>query len=382
MSLHTNRQDLRHRARTAVRRIQLFLIASLCLGLLLLLLFTPGEGLKGAREGLNLCASIVIPSLFPFLVVCALVVNTGLAQRIGFLFEPVTRKVFKLPGSAAAVLMMGIIGGYPIGAKATAALKKRGALSEEEGNRLLSFCINSSPAFIIGAVGTGMLHSADAGMLLYAAHICASLLLGIVLGFFHRSSGKKTPRQAVKNRPVSESFVYSVTDSAQSMLYICAFVVLFCALTFILNAAGFLGGAAEFLSKVFPALPDSADFFNKAIIGLLEVTNGCAAASSGGGLAALLLISAMLSWSGLSVHFQIMASIGNSGLSARLFILTRILHIIFSVGLTLLFFHFYPVAVPTFAAKTAVPTLAFHSAPASVALLVLCALLLLSLVHI
>lgn len=390
MSDRKNPQAAR-RGDTAGERLKIFLTASLCLALALLLLLTPQEGLAGARQGLSLCAAVVIPSLFPFLVLCVFVVSSGLAQKAGVLFEPLTRRVLRLPGCAAATLVMGMIGGYPVGAKAAAGLRRRGALSKEEGDRLLAFCINSSPAFIIGAVGTGMLRSTDAGILLYIAHIGASLLLGAVLALLHRvppaSAGRAGAAPALRRaaernkQPLSACFVYAVSDSARSMLAICAFVVLFSALSATLAAAGVLTGTAALLAGVARA-PGAAPVILQGLIGLLEVTNGCAAASHTGGLAGLLLISAMLAWSGFSVHFQVMASIGNSGLSARRFILTRPLHMLFSVGLTLLLFHFYPAAVPAFAGTGTALSPAFHSAPASTALLLLCAMLLLSLVHV
>lgn len=376
-------KETKRRAGSALRKISTFLTASASVCGLLLLILIPHEGLAGARDGLTLCADVVIPSLFPFLALCAFVINTGLAEKAGRIFERLTQSLFRLPGCAAPVLALGLLGGYPVGAKAVAALKNKGALTKSEGDRLLCFCINSSPAFIIGAVGSGMLRSANAGMLLYAAHIAASLMLGLIMGLFvGREKIKKARlREPVRGLPVSESFVRAVTDSATSMLYICAFVVLFSCLTRLFTAVGLFGNLAGFIQNILPSPASGASFYERTLIGLMEVTNGCAGAAALRGLPAILLISGLLSFSSISVQFQVMAAIGGSGLSAKKFVMTRVLHILFSVLITLLLFSLFPVAIPTFAAEVT-PSAAIHSAPASTALLLLCALLLMAVVKV
>ena len=60
------------------------------------------------------------------------------------------------------------------------ALYENGQCSKTEAERLLAFCNNSGPAFILGVVGTGIFASSRAGLLLYLAHIAASLCVGPV----------------------------------------------------------------------------------------------------------------------------------------------------------------------------------------------------------
>ena len=44
-----------------------------------------------------------------------------------------------------------------------------------EAERLLAFCNNSGPAFILGVVGVGVFGSSRVGLLLYLAHAAASI---------------------------------------------------------------------------------------------------------------------------------------------------------------------------------------------------------------
>ena len=369
------------------------LTAAGCLAFLLLLLFDPAPALEGARRGLSLCGETVIPSLFPFLVLSGFIIQFGLAERLGRWMETATRLLFRLPGCAGTALILGAVGGYPVGAGAVGELRRRGLLSEAEAERLLCFCINSSPAFIIGAVGSGMLHSTAAGILLCAAHLGASFAVGLTLRFGARRLPAENSRPA--RRPpeephgVAETFVVSVTGSIRSVLSIAAFVVLFSSLNALLNDLGVPALLAGLAAHVAP--PPSGDplFYRRAVSGILEVTNGCAAASGGGGMEALLLLSLMLGWAGVSVQFQVVSMVRGSHVSARPFFFTRFLHMFFSALLTFALFLLFPGAVPSaaptaqvFAWNGSAVSSAFHPAPAVCAMLLVCAILLLSLAQV
>jgi sporulation integral membrane protein YlbJ len=355
-----------------------FLVVSLCVFMGLLLLFAPSEALSGARAGLNLCAEVVVPSLFPFLVLTTFVVYSGLAEKIGRIFEPVMKWVFRLPGSAATAFGLGIIGGYPAGALAVAGLCKRGALIKKDGERLLCFCINSGPAFVIGAVGAGLLKSTEAGVLIYAAHVGASLIIGLSSRFFGSKNTNSINSYKTSPLSISKSFVSSVTDSAKSMLSICAFVVFFAAVISLLNYTGIIPYVAHILNTIHPITNNGVDFYIRMLFGFFEVSNGCAAAVSIKGMQAVLLISAILSWSSLSVQFQVMSVIKDAGLSIKYFIMTRFFHIILSVLLTILLFNLFPVTLPVFLSGTSPLIASIHSAPACVALFIISGMLLLS----
>lgn len=357
--------------------IRTFLRTSGAIFLLLLLLFSPQAGLEGARTGLMLCAEVVIPTLFPFLVLSSFVIRLGIAERFGKYFTRLTSRLFQLPGASAPVLILGILGGYPVGAKACAELVEQGTLTRAEGNRLLSFCINSSPAYIIGAVGTSLLHSTQAGVLLYAAHVLASLLVGVLLGIRKAKHTEPTLQMLpTKNLSVSAALVTSVTGAANSMLGISAFVVFFSAVSTLFFSTGLMNSSARLLSLLPGMHQFDATTAQTILRGCLEVSGGCAAAVHNG-QAVLEVLSAFLSWSGLSVIFQVLFAVRGSGLSARGYVFCRPLHMFLSILLTILLFMLFPVAIPTLAGSTSF-AMSMHSAPASAALLFACALLLLA----
>ena len=108
---------------------------------------------QGAYEGLLFCAQILIPSLFPFMVLSSFVVNCGISGILSRFLAPVTKSFFRLPGSAGVTILLSMFGGYPVGARGIRTLLDRGLITREEGARMLCFAVGAGPAFVIFAVG-------------------------------------------------------------------------------------------------------------------------------------------------------------------------------------------------------------------------------------
>ena len=138
------------------------------------LLLDAAEVRTAVTEGLSLCTRSVIPSLFPFLAVSALLMSLGFGEwRSGPLSGLVA--LYRIGGAGASALLLGLVGGYPVGARTAASLVSDGVLSKEEGERLLTFCNNSNPAFLITVLGLGVFGSVRTGMWLWLIHILSAL---------------------------------------------------------------------------------------------------------------------------------------------------------------------------------------------------------------
>ena len=132
------------------------------LGLLLsaaALVVWPQQSMGAMKDGLKLCANVIVPSLFPFFVLSSLVVELGMSRYLGRLLEPVMAPLFRVNGSCATALALGFVGGYPVGARTAISLYENGQCSKTEAERMLAFCNNCGPAFILGVVGTGIFGS-------------------------------------------------------------------------------------------------------------------------------------------------------------------------------------------------------------------------------
>ena len=307
------------------------------LGVLLLgavLLTHSAQTAQGIRDGLASCASLVIPSLLPFLIFSGMLSTTSLGSLVARPLAPVCRWVFHLPPEAAGALLMSMTGGYPVGARTIAQLLEQGRIQPRTARRMLCFCINAGPAFVISTVGAALYSSTRAGLFLLAAHLGASVLVG-----FFTCTGRETfsPAPAAESLPWSTAFVRSVTAAAQSLVGICAFVVTFSGVRSLLWETGLLPALVTWLERLCPA-PGGSAFYSALLRGLLEVTDGCVAASSLGGEQAFVLTAFLLSFGGISVLCQAAAAFPRLPMSFGLLLFSRLANGCIAAALASLFY--------------------------------------------
>lgn len=117
------------------------------------------DNLSATKNGLLLWANSVVPALLPFFIATELLSHTTIVASVGKLLNKYMRPLFNVPGIGAYAFIMGIISGYPVGAKIVTEFKNNNECSTAEAERLLSFTNNSGPLFIIGTVGIAMFGS-------------------------------------------------------------------------------------------------------------------------------------------------------------------------------------------------------------------------------
>lgn len=141
--------------------------------LLIIILIFPNESISAAKSGLLLWFNVIIPTLFPFILISYIIINSSLIDIISKYFSPVISFLFGLSGYAGYAFIMGSISGYPMGGKIIADLLEQKKISLEEAQYMLTFCNNPSPMFVIGFIATGLLES---------PYLALPMLLAIHLG--------------------------------------------------------------------------------------------------------------------------------------------------------------------------------------------------------
>ena len=126
------------------RRIRTDVCLILC-GILVWFLADARQLRLEAAKALTLCAGTVIPALFPFMVITGLLVRLGFGQWLAPDMAGLMASLFRLPGCAGSALLLGLVGGYPIGARTAAELYTSGDLTRQEAERLLTFCNKTRP---------------------------------------------------------------------------------------------------------------------------------------------------------------------------------------------------------------------------------------------
>lgn len=227
----------------------------------------------GAAEGVELCLTAVIPSLLPFLFLSMLLTDRLWGRKNGFL-RPLGR-LFDLPSGAEALLIPGLLGGYPAGAACVGRAWEQGKITKTDAQRLLGFCSNPGPAFVFGIVG----HQFSSLLAPWA--LWALVLLGAVVAARLLPSCEKEIRVTGGGGNVP-------TQVALVLGNICVLVILFRTGLIFLATYLPLDGTALVIAQ-----------------GLLELTNGCCFLSNvPSEEIRFLLAAAFLSMGGLCVGLQ------------------------------------------------------------------------------
>ena len=263
------------------KHLPLLIACALFLGLIA----GSAQAAQGARDGLSLCAATLIPTLFPFFTLAGLLSELGLPDLLGQRLTPLTKKLFHVSGCGAQAFMLGISGGYPLGASVVADLRKKGLITQEEGARLLAFCNNSGPAFILGAAG-GVFRSPKAGLLLYLTHILGAVCVGIL--FRGPSGGEASLPAKAAPLSLSAAFPRAMTKAVSTTLSVCGYVIFFRSVMALLPIPASLPPALQAL-----------------LSGIFELAGGIASLRGLSPTAETLALAAfLLGWGGISVHLQ------------------------------------------------------------------------------
>lgn len=284
------------------------------------LLLAPETAAQAVREGLALCAQVLLPALFPYLALSQLLVDAGAGESLGRVCSKVMGPLFHLPGSGGAALALGLLGGYPAGAAAVCALLEQGSLTLSEAQALLCFCNNAGPAFILSVAGSAVFGSAAIGFALLGIHALAAILTGVLLrppAVTHRDS----PRRSVQRVSAGSLLNRCVGRAMNACLSIAAYVVFFHVVT-------------ALLERYLPLSRLDGPVY-ALLRGCLELSGGVSALSAAPSALSLTVCAFLLGWGGCCVHAQTAALLDGSGLDLRPYLRGKLVHGLLSALLAL-----------------------------------------------
>lgn len=216
-----------------LKNVKEYSISFIVIGLFLLLILFSNQCLYAAQDGINLFINSVLPSIFPFLVIVNILINLDILKKISKLLNPITKKVFNLPGISSLPIIVGLLSGYPIGAKISNDLYEKKLISKSTAEKLLGFTSNSGPLFILSYVGISLYHDTKTGILLLLTHIVSAIIVGIILGVVGKNSSDRhyidkqyeqyisNTRSSIKrNISFSQIVIDSVKNSVNTILII------------------------------------------------------------------------------------------------------------------------------------------------------------------
>lgn len=314
------------------------------------------SNLLAAKDGLILWANNIVPSLLPFFIATELLGYTNVVVKLGKLLNPIMKPLFNVPGIGSYALLMGIISGYPTGAKIVVNLRNDGLCTKEEAERMLAFSNNSGPLFILGTVGITLFSNSTIGFLLLFTHILACLSVGIIFRFwkyknnsFTNSSyfNKNTNKEEVSFSNLGDILGKSILSSIKTIVIIGGFVVLFSVILSILKSSNTTYILGKF---IYPFLNffgiNNFSFATSIVSGFLELTNGVmqVASITCKQISVNIIICAfLLGFGGISILLQVYSIIAKSDISIKAYFIGKLLHGILAAFYTFLLITYLPI---------------------------------------
>ncbi len=280
----------------------------------LLLLFLTGYFLKSpslaaesVKGALSVCAMGLIPSLFPFIVLVSMIISSGLSDKISDILGKPIAYIFGVDKDCACAIILGCLGGFPIGAVCTRELFASGKIEKSTAERLISFTNNASPAFCIGTLGLALFSDIGYGIRLYFCQLTAALIIGAVQRKPYKPSAHTPPERSTP--PISDMLTAAVSEAGLTILKICSFAVFFAVVGDALAAvlSRFFGELAAALSTAFCELTLAG---RRAAF--LEVKT------------ARLIVAFAVGWSGISVHMQCASVLSGSGIGMKRYYISKL----------------------------------------------------------
>ncbi len=226
----------------------------LCVGIIsalgmMVLILDAKTAMAAGLDGIQLCIQTLIPSLLPFFFMSSMLTQSLVGKKLRIL-APLER-ILRIPQGSGGIVLISLLGGYPVGAQCIGQSLKERCLSHEDARRMIGFCSNAGPSFLFG-IGAVVFPEIWMCWLLWGIHIAAMLLTGVLTpGMAYSPAGPMKE----KNFSVSAS----LKGAVQSMGMVCGWVVLFRILL-------------AFCQRWFLwLLPEAGQIF---VAGILEIANG------------------------------------------------------------------------------------------------------------
>lgn len=251
----------------------------------------------------------VFPTIFPFLIMSEFLINYGFINIINYLFGRIFKFIFNTNGTVAYIFFMSIISGFPSSSIYINDLYKKNLISLESSNKALLFCHFSNPLFIIGFI------ESELGIK-YACYILfIHYLSSIIVGLISRKldNGKEIINKHII-KPFGTVLKNSITKGIDNLLLILGTIIFFNIVINSLNLIEF-PTFVKYIINIFLELTNGINFI---LDSFLPFKYKC------------LLITMLLSFGGLCVHFQVISVLEDTKIKYQNYLLARLIQAIIS----------------------------------------------------
>ncbi len=296
-----------------------------CLFCFLFSLFFPQICISSALLGIQLWFSTLLPSLFPAMVLSAILVSSGLLEPILMLLRKFWNSAFSLTPLGASAFLFGSLCGFPMGAKTTADLYQANKISKQEACYLLTFSAFPSPSFLTGYLSFSILENQFPNLLIFFIFFLSAFLTSLFfrrIYAFSRQAVSAQTQKETSSSPFAELLDISIMNSLFSITKLGGYIILF----------SVFQGIVLFLFY-------SQSFFSTMLCGITEFSTGLNALK-GAALPFVLklpLAMGITSFGGLCVLAQTSCVLSETDLPIFPYLIGRIVCALIASGLTFLF---------------------------------------------
>ena len=270
----------------------------------------------------------LLPSLFPFFVMSDLLLAYGFVDIISFFLGAIMTKWFYLPKDAAFAFFVSLFSGFPSGSKYVNDLLNAKKISIEDANYLIMFTHFANPFFIVTTIGLFLLSNVKAGYIILVSHILSNIIVAFLFRkkkviFNNDNNYKKEFYLSSPDKPFITILTSSIFKSFKTLVNMLGIIMIFLMITTIIKKIIPLTGITNGLLSGFLEMTQGVKYISNLDISLPIKAS---------------ILSMIVSFSGLSVHFQVKSIIDETDIKYSNFLKARVVQSFISFFLTLAIF--------------------------------------------
>ncbi len=273
--------------------------------IIMLLLRYPSIASKGVVAGIRICMDTLLPSMFPFMFFSTLMLNLKISDNFFDKLSAVSNFLFGLPGISLPIILVSLVGGYPVGAFLVKDAFEKGMITLIQGRRMLLFCVNPGLAFTYSMIGSHLYGSERTGVIVFCVSVITSFIIGVLSRFYEDGEDYCEKRITAKQkRTVSETVISSMNTCVVNTVNVSVWVIMFSCISSLVDVMPFKKSSSDFIKMI------------------IEVTNGVIISKN---CYSLLVLCAVVGFCGFCIHLQIMPSLTKLKMRYSHFLCSRIL---------------------------------------------------------
>lgn len=254
----------------------------------------------------------LVPSMFPMIILSDILITYHTINIIPKPIINIIAKLFNISNTAVTIFLLSLVSGFPTNAICIKKAIDTNAISESEAAHLLLFCNFANPLFILETVGSFYLKNEKTATIILLSHIMSNIIIGTIFKYHnHPTSNYKLA--SLKCQSFESVLSSSIIKSVNSLLLIGGTVTLFLILTTLITNIFHLNSFLTLFIKALLEMTMALSYLSNLNISTTFK---------------VVLSTMIISFSGLSIHMQVVSSLEN--IKYRYYLCGRILSMIIS----------------------------------------------------